>query len=63
MTTRGTCSAISSALEASVLFQEADCDTVAVVNGGRPIGILTDRDMGLAAANNPDLCNRPGPNS
>ena len=29
------------------------------VDGGRPIGILTDRDVALAVANNPDLGNRP----
>lgn len=54
-----TCSAFSSVLEASALFQDADCGAVSVVDGGRPIGILTDRDVALAVANNPDLGNRP----
>jgi CBS domain-containing protein len=54
-----TCSAYSSVLEASVLFQDADCGAVPVVDGGRPIGILTDRDVALAVANNPDLGNLP----
>jgi CBS domain-containing protein len=54
-----TCSAFSSVLEASVLFQDADCGAVPVVDGGRPIGILTDRDVALAVANSPDLGNRP----
>ncbi len=54
-----TCSAFSSVLEASVLFQDADCGAVPVVDGGRPIGILTDRDVALAVANNPDLGNLP----
>jgi CBS domain-containing protein len=54
-----TCSAFSSVLEASVLFQDADCGAVPVVDGGRPIGLLTDRDVALAVANNPDLGNRP----
>ena len=54
-----TCSAFSSVLEASVLFQDADCGAVPVIDGGRPIGILTDRDVALAVANNPDLSNRP----
>ena len=54
-----TCSAFSSVLEASTLFQDADCGAVPVVDGGRPIGILTDRDVALAVANNPDLGNRP----
>ena len=54
-----TCSAFSSVLEASLLFQDADCGAVPVVDGGRPVGILTDRDVALAVANNPDLGNRP----
>src|SRR5437899_9453726 len=54
-----TCSAFSSVLEASVLFQDADCGAVPVVDAGRPVGILTDRDVALAVANNPDLGNRP----
>jgi CBS domain-containing protein len=54
-----TSSAFSSVLEASVLFQDVACGAVPVVDGGRPIGILTDRDVALAVANNPDLGNRP----
>ncbi len=54
-----TCSAFSTVLEASVLFQDADCGAVPVVDGGRPIGILTDRDVALAVANNPELGSRP----
>ena len=54
-----TCSAFSSVLEASMLFTDADCGAVPVVDTGRPIGILTDRDVALAVANNPDIGNRP----
>jgi CBS domain-containing protein len=54
-----TCSAFSSVLEASLLFRDADCGAVPVVDGGRPIGMLTDRDVALAVAENPDLANRP----
>ena len=54
-----TCSAYSSVLEATSLFQDAGCGAVPVVDAGRPIGILTDRDVALAVANNPDLGNRP----
>ena len=54
-----TCSAFSSVLEASALFEDADCGSIPVVDGGRPIGILTDRDVALAVANNPDLGGRP----
>jgi CBS domain-containing protein len=54
-----TCSAYSTILEASVLFQDADCGAVPVIDAGRPVGILTDRDVALAVANNPDLGNLP----
>jgi CBS domain-containing protein len=54
-----TCSAFSSVLEASALFQDAKCGAVPVVDAGRPIGILTDRDVALAVANNPDLRTLP----
>lgn len=54
-----TCSAFSSVLEASVLFQDADCGAVPIVDGGQPVGILTDRDVALAVANNPELGIRP----
>jgi CBS domain-containing protein len=54
-----TCSAFSSVLEASTLFQDAGCGAVPVVDGGRPVGILTDRDVALAVADNPDLGSRP----
>jgi predicted transcriptional regulator len=48
-----TCSAFSSVLEASLLFEDEDCGAVPVIDGGRPIGILTDRDVALAVANIP----------
>jgi CBS domain-containing protein len=54
-----TCSAFSSVLEASLLFEDENCGAVPVIDGGRPIGILTDRDVALAVANNPDLGSRP----
>jgi CBS domain-containing protein len=54
-----TCSAFSTMLEASMLFQDAGCGAVPVVGAGQPIGILTDRDVALAVANNPDLGSLP----
>jgi CBS domain-containing protein len=54
-----TCSAFSTMLEASMLFQDVGCGAVPVVDAGQPIGILTDRDVALALANNPDLGNLP----
>ena len=54
-----TCSAFSTVVEASLLFQVINCGAVPVVDAGRPIGILTDRDVALAVADNPALGNRP----
>jgi CBS domain-containing protein len=54
-----TCSAFSTMLEASMLFQDAGCGAVPVVDAGQPIGILTDRDVALAVANHPDLGSQP----
>jgi CBS domain-containing protein len=54
-----TCSAFSSVLEASALFHDVGCGAVPVVEAGRPIGILTDRDVALAVAQNPDLGSLP----
>ena len=42
-----------------MLFQDVGCGAVPVVDAGQPIGILTDRDVALAVANNPDLGNLP----
>jgi CBS domain-containing protein len=54
-----TCSAFSTMLEASMLFHDVGCGAVPVVDAGQPIGILTDRDVALAVANNPDLGSLP----
>lgn len=54
-----TCSAFSSVLEAVLIFRDAQCGAVPVVDGGQPIGILTDRDVALALAEHPDVVDRP----
>lgn len=54
-----TCSPFSSVLEAVLIFRDADCGAVPVVDAGQPIGILTDRDLALALAEHPDLLSRP----
>ena len=45
-----TCSSASSVLEAVLIFRDADCGAVPVTDAGRPVGILTDRDVALALA-------------
>lgn len=54
-----TCSPFSSVLEAVLIFRDINCGAVPIVNGGRAVGILTDRDVALALANYPDVVNRP----
>jgi len=43
-----TCSSFSTVLEAVMIFRDADCGAVPVSEDGKPVGILTDRDVALA---------------
>ncbi|QEH34788.1 Hypoxic response protein 1 [Aquisphaera giovannonii] len=45
-----TCSPESTVLEAVLIFRDAGCGAVPVTEGGKPVGILTDRDVALASA-------------
>jgi CBS domain-containing protein len=54
-----TCSTFSTVLEAVMIFRDADCGAVPILEGGRPVAILTDRDIALALPEVPDLINRP----
>lgn len=45
-----TCSTFSSVLEAVLIFRDADCGAVPVLNDGKPVGLLTDRDVALGLA-------------
>lgn len=45
-----TCSTFSTVLEAVLIFRDADCGAVPVLGDGKPVGILTDRDVALALA-------------
>lgn len=49
-----TCSAFSTVLEAVMIFRDADCGLVPVVDAGQPVGVLTDRDVALALAEHGD---------
>ena len=53
-----TCSPFSTVLEAVMIFRDANCGAVPVVDAGVPVGILTDRDVALALAAFPDLSRR-----
>jgi CBS domain-containing protein len=54
-----TCSPHSSVLEAVLIFRDADCGLVPIVEEGQALGVLTDRDVALAVADYPDLASRP----
>ncbi len=54
-----TCSTFSTALEAVMIFRDADCGAVPILEEGKPVAILTDRDIALALAEFPDLVNQP----
>ncbi len=41
-----------------MIFRDADCGAVPVLDNGQPVGILTDRDVALALADHPDLATR-----
>jgi CBS domain-containing protein len=45
-----TCSPFSSVLEAVMIFRDADCGAVPILDDGKPVGLLTDRDVALALA-------------
>ncbi len=54
-----TCSTFSTVLEAVLIFRDSDCGAVPILAEGKPVGILTDRDVALAVAEFPDLVKRP----
>jgi CBS domain-containing protein len=54
-----TCSPFSTITEASLIFKDEDCGMVPVVEEGKPVGVVTDRDIALALGNAPDLATRP----
>ena len=54
-----TCSSFSTVLEAVMIFREQDCGAVPILTDGKPVAILTDRDVSLALSEFADLVNRP----
>jgi CBS domain-containing protein len=54
-----TCSVFSSVLEAVMIFRDTDCGAVPILSEGKPVAILTDRDVALAIAEFPDVVARP----
>jgi CBS domain-containing protein len=54
-----TCSIYSAVLEAVMIFRDADCGAVPILDEGTPVAILTDRDVALALGDIPDLVDQP----
>jgi CBS domain-containing protein len=54
-----TCSTFSTVLEAVMIFRDADCGAVPILEEGKPVGVLTDRDVALALPESPNLVDRP----
>ena len=43
-----TCSRFSRVIEAVMIFKDEDCGMIPVVEEGKPIGVVTDRDVALS---------------
>ncbi len=54
-----TCSSFSTVLEAVMIFRDVNCGAVPILEEGRPVAVLTDRDVALAVADHADLGSRP----
>lgn len=54
-----TCSTFSTVLEAVLIFRDADCGAVPVLEDGKPVGVLTDRNVALAVADYDNLKDLP----
>jgi len=54
-----TCSPFSTVTEAVMIFKDENSDVVPVVDTGKPLGVVIDRDVALAVADNPDLAQQP----
>lgn len=54
-----TCSKFSRVIEAVMIFKDEDCGMIPVVEEGKPIGVVTDRDVALGLADHNDLIDRP----
>ncbi len=50
-----TCSTFSTVLEAVMIFRDNDCGAVPILEEGKPVAVLTDRDVALAISEFPEL--------
>jgi len=54
-----TCSTYSTVLEAVMIFRDADCGAVPILDEGKPVAVVTDRDVALSLCDTPDLVDQP----
>jgi membrane protein len=54
-----TCSPFSTVTEAAALLRDAGCRVLPVVDAGKPVGVVSERDIALAVTEYPDLASRP----
>ena len=54
-----TCSRFSRVIEAVMIFKDEDCGLVPVVEEGKPIGVVTDRDVALGSGHYKELVEQP----
>lgn len=54
-----TCSPFSTVTEAVMVFKDENTGMIPIVDAGKPVGVITDRDIALAVANTPDLGQQP----
>ncbi len=54
-----TCSKFSRVIEAVLILKEEDCGLVPIVEEGKPIGVVTDRDVALALGSVVNLVEQP----
>jgi CBS domain-containing protein len=54
-----TCSPLSTVLETAAIIVESGRGAVAILEGGRPVGVVTDRGLVRALTRTPELADRP----
>ncbi len=54
-----TCSPFSTVTEAAMIFRDENTDMVPIVDGGKLVGVIVDRDVALAVPDVPDLGQQP----
>ncbi len=54
-----TCSPFSTVTEAVMVFKDDNASMIPIIDSGKPVGVIIDRDVALAVADIPDLGHQP----